>query len=91
VSKLSIDTKLLDIICCPVTRLPMEVMPEATLEEVNRRIRDSKLVSRDGTVLTEELLEALITRDGKLAYPVRDGIPVLLEDHGIVLTQLEGA
>ena len=90
-SKLSIDTKLLDIICCPVTRLPMEVMPEATLEEVNRRIRDSKLVSRDGTVLTEELLEALITRDGKLAYPVRDGIPVLLEDHGIVLTQLEGA
>ena len=88
---MSIDTKLLDIICCPVTRLPMEVMPEATLEEVNRRIRDSKLVSRDGTVLTEELLEALITRDGKLAYPVRDGIPVLLEDHGIVLTQLEGA
>ena len=89
--ELSVDAKLLDIICCPVTRLPMEIMPEATLREVNRRIKDSRLVSRDGTVLTEELLEALVTRDGKLAYPIRDGIPVMLEDHGIVLSQLEGA
>ena len=88
---MSVDAKLLDIICCPVTRSPMEIMPEATLREVNRRIKDSRLVSRDGTVLTEELLEALVTRDGKLAYPIRDGIPVMLEDHGIVLSQLEGA
>ena len=70
--------------------VPMEVMPDAKLQEVNRRIRDSKLVSRDGTVLTTELRGALITRDGKLAYPVEDEIPVLLEDHGIVLSQLEG-
>ena len=88
---MSIDPKLLDIICCPVTRVPMELMPDAKLQEVNQRIRDAKLVSRDGTVLTTELREALITRDGKLAYPVEDGIPVLLEDHGIVLSQLEGA
>ena len=86
---MTIDPKLLDIICCPVTRVPMEAMSDAKLGKLNQRIRESKLVSRDGTVLTEELREALVTRDGKLAYPIRDGIPVLLEDHGIVLSQLE--
>lgn len=88
---MSIDANLLDIICCPVSRLPLEVMPAATLGALNRRIEEAKLVSRDGETLTEPLSEALITRDGKLAYPVREGIPVLLEDSGIVLAQLEGS
>ena len=88
---MTIDAKLLEIMCCPVTRVPVEVMSGAVLEKLNERIAASKLVNRGGTVLTETLEDALVTRDGKLAYPIRDGIPVLLEDHGIVLTQLEGS
>ena len=87
---MSIDAKLLDILCCPVTRLPLERMSETLLQRLNERIRESTLSARDGTVVAEELLAALMTRDGKLAYPIRDGIPVLLEDQGIVLSQLDG-
>ena len=32
-----------------------------------------------------------VTRSGKLIYPIRDGIPVLLEDQAMSLQQLEGS
>ena len=37
---MSIDAHLLDIMCCPVTRLPLEVMSGKTLRALNRRIAD---------------------------------------------------
>ena len=88
---MSINTDLLDIICCPVTRLPLRVMSAEQLQTLNRRIAEGTLVGRDGGQLNGPLTEALVTRDGKLAYPVRDGIPVLLEDSGIMLSQLGDA
>lgn len=86
---MSFDKNLLDIICCPVTRLPMDSMSTATLAKLNGLIQEQKIKSRDDAVVSEELQEALVTDDGKIAYPVVDGIPVLLEERGISLTQLD--
>ena len=66
-------------------------MPKEKLHELNKFIKDSELASRDGTVLINELHEALITRDGKFAYPIENGIPILLEGQGIALSQLGSA
>ena len=66
-------------------------MPKEKLHELNKFIKDSELASRDGTVLINELHEALITRDGKFAYPIANGIPILLAGQGIALSQLESA
>ena len=86
---MSLDKRLLDIICCPVTHLPLAPMQQSALEELNAQIAQAKVRNLGDEVLTDPLSEALITRDGKLAYPVRDGIPLLLEECGIALTQLE--
>ena len=86
---MSFDKNLLEIICCPLTRLPMEPMSAATLAKLNGRIHERKIRNRDDTVVTEELQEALLTDDGKIAYPVVGGIPVLLAERGIFMSQLD--
>ena len=50
-----------------------------------------RLIRRDDTPVTDPLEQALITSDERLAYPVRDGIPILLEEQGILIAQLDEA
>lgn len=88
---MSIDKALLDIVCCPVTHMPLELMPEAGLQRLNTLIGEHKVKNREDQIVTEPLQEALVTRDGRLAYPIRDGIPVLLEEQGILLAQVHDA
>jgi uncharacterized protein YbaR (Trm112 family) len=85
----SFDDKLLDIVCCPATHMPLKSMPEATLARLNALIDAGRLRYRDDSPVTEALTEALITDDGRLAYPIRDDIPLLLEDQGILVAQLD--
>ncbi|GAB4397856.1 MAG: Trm112 family protein [Rhodoferax sp.] len=56
------DTRLLELLVCPVTKGPLEFKPE-----------------------TQELW----SRSARLAYPVRDGIPILLENEARALSDQE--
>ncbi len=47
------DTKLLELLVCPVTKGPLEYHPDR---------------------------QELVSRSARLAYAIRDGIPVLLEN-----------
>lgn len=85
------DRKLLDIICCPVTRSSLELLPERELAALNQLIGQKRIKNREESVVDAPLDEALVTRSAKLIYPVRDGIPVLLEDQAMALQQLEGS
>lgn len=56
------DTKLLELLVCPVTKGPLSY-------------------DRDK--------QELVSRSARLAYPVRDGMPVLLENEARTLTDEE--
>ena len=77
------DKRLLDIVCCPVTKLPLQLLDSEHLATLNGAISAGHVCNRAAQPLTELLSEALVSRDGRLVYPVREGIPVLLEEESI--------
>jgi uncharacterized protein YbaR (Trm112 family) len=82
------DKRLLAILRCPVTHKELSLAGGQTLKDVNAAIGEGGLSNRDGRVLDAVLTEALITDDGKVLYPVVDGIPVLLEGESVNMEQL---
>jgi uncharacterized protein YbaR (Trm112 family) len=88
---LSFDHQLLDIICCPATHLPLRLVPEPLLGRLNSKIEAGELKHRDDSPVTEVLEQALMTDDERLAYPIRDDIPLLLEEFGIPISQADGS
>lgn len=82
------DKNLLDIICCPVTRLPLELLDASRLDTLNAAIRSGGVQNASDEQVDDVIDEALISRDGRLVYPVRDGIPVLLAEESIPWSQV---
>lgn len=86
---MTISKKLLEILCCPVSHSPLSLASKTQLSYLNDQVRDAEVVTVDGEPLQEPLQAALITQDGKVLYPVRDDIPVLLYEAGIGTTQFQ--
>jgi uncharacterized protein YbaR (Trm112 family) len=64
IGNLMMDTKLLQILVCPVTK---------------------------GPLIFNKTTNELISKSASLAYPVKDGIPVMLEEEARKLTDEEVA
>ena len=82
-----VDGKLLEILCCPVSKTPLIKLSMEKLDKLNNAIDNDDALYIDGKKIVAALQEGLITEDGKVIYAVQDDIPVLLEEQGIGTTQ----
>jgi uncharacterized protein YbaR (Trm112 family) len=80
-----VDRELLEILVCPETRQPVRLASSDQLDAVNRRIRAGELRNRGGDPVKDAIQEGLVREDGKVLYPVDDGIPVMLVEQSIPL------
>lgn len=84
-----VDGKLLEILCCPVSKVPLTRLPPGKLKTLNQAIAAGNVQYVRGEAVDSVLKEALVTEDSKVIYPVVDSIPILLEEKGIGTTQLQ--
>ena len=80
-----VNEELLEILVCPETKQPVRMAEADVLERVNQKVRDKSLRNRGGDPVEKEIREGLIREDGRVLYPVDDGIPVMLVDESIEL------
>jgi uncharacterized protein YbaR (Trm112 family) len=84
------DKRLLDILCCPVTKVPVRPLARNELDVLNAAISTGSVQTTASIAVSSALQAGLITNDGKLIYRIEDDIPVMLADEAIGTTQLTG-
>ena len=84
---MTVDPELVALLVCPETKRALRLATAAELGAVNARVRDGSLRNRGGARVERELGEALVREDGRVLFPVEDGIPAMLIEESI---ELEG-
>ena len=82
------DKRLLEILCCPVTKTPLRPLAEGELAALNHAVATSQVLNGAGTRVATKLTAGLITRDEKSIYRIDDDIPVMLADEAIAVAQV---
>lgn len=83
-----VSKDLVDILCCPVTKVPVRLASPEELAALNAAIASGSALHADGTKVEGALEEALITEDKVSIYKVLDSIPIMLKDQAIPVAGL---
>jgi len=83
-----VDRRLLDLLCCPVSRSPLGLLGPSDRELINLAITQGDIKTVDGVTVIGALANALVSADRKVIYRIVDDIPVLLPEEGIGTAQV---
>lgn len=85
-----IQNDLLEILCDPITKTPVQLLTPERLTVVNNAIGTGKVKNVEGKTVEEALREGLVTTDGKTIYRIDNDIPIMLAEQGIPTDQIDG-
>lgn len=88
---MTIDRKLVELLRCPVTGQAVRLVSKDRLAAINEAVAGGSMRHPDGRPAEDSLESALETVDGARIYPVRDGIPVMLEEECIMAAEAKSA
>ncbi len=86
-----ISSELLTLLVCPQSQQRLSEGTAELLTRINRAVTAGRLKYHCGRPVEQPLDGVLVREDQALAYPVLDGIPVMLVDQSIELAQLDSA
>jgi uncharacterized protein YbaR (Trm112 family) len=81
----SVSQELLEILVCPETKQPVAPATPELLARLNEAVRAGRVRTRGGRAVDQPIVEGLVREDGRILYPVDDGIPVMLIEESIEL------
>jgi uncharacterized protein YbaR (Trm112 family) len=87
IGKGAIPGDLLAILCCPETKQEVCALDPAVVERLNQRIAKGELKTKGGQSVTEKIDGGLLRKDKTVAYPIRDQIPIMLIEEGLLVEQ----
>jgi uncharacterized protein YbaR (Trm112 family) len=81
----SVDPELLSILRCPESLQPLRLAEDSEVQRLLSQARHGALGNLAGAKVAPDFEALLVREDGKRAYFVRDGIPVMLIDEAVAL------
>jgi len=83
-----LDPELLALLVCPETHQDVALATPAEIALLNDAIRQGRVRTAGGNPVDQPVEAALIRTDRAIAYPIRDGIPVMLVAEGLSISQV---
>ncbi len=84
-----IDRKLLEILCCPVTKQGLRLLSPSEIDAINLKIESGVVTNFANESVTLPSVEGLITDNRQRIYRIDDSIPVMLEKESLPVDQFD--